>query len=178
MLLMPDEQRADEASRWAAYVEQRLGELERGEGDYTGLRRPSAAAVTHARAVAAGLFRSTTPTPSVVPDEEGAVAFVWHKNRMDVEILVDEMAASIWVHDRDSGQEWCSPVTEHRSCCLPRVLDRLEGEAGADLAGTVEAGRDEGRKLGLGARDEDALARTDRHEPLILQHLDSPPDGP
>ena len=77
-------------TRWGAYVEQRLGELERGEGDYTELRQPSAATVAHARKVAAETFRDTTPTPSVVPDDEGSVLFVWHKNGMDVEMSVSE----------------------------------------------------------------------------------------
>jgi len=52
----------------------------------------------------------------------------WHKNRQDVEVAVTETAASIWAHDQESGQEWCSPLSEHRNCCLPRVLDRLEAE--------------------------------------------------
>jgi hypothetical protein len=113
-------------TRWGAYVEQRLGELERGEGDYTELRRPSAVAVANARKVAAETFRDTTPTPSVVPDEEGAVLFVWHKNGHDVEIAVTETGADIWAHHRATGEMWSSPLTRHRTCCIPRVMDALE----------------------------------------------------
>jgi hypothetical protein len=115
-------------TRWGAYVEQRLGELDRGEGDYTGLRQPSAATVAHARKVAAETFRETTPTPSVVPDDEGAVLFVWHKNGIDGEIAVTEDEASVWVHHRTTGAMWSSPLSEHRGCCLPRMLDHLEAE--------------------------------------------------
>ena len=81
-------------TRWGAYVEQRLGELERGEGDYTGLRRPSAATVAHARKAAAETFRDTTPAPSVVPTDDGGIDFVWHKNGYDVEWCVTEAERS------------------------------------------------------------------------------------
>jgi hypothetical protein len=113
-------------TRWGTYVGERLGELERGEGDYTELKQPTAATVAHARRVAAETFRDTTPTPSVVPDDEGAVLFVWRKNGHDVEIAVTEGGASIWAHHRASGQMWSSDLTEHRTCCVPRVMDALE----------------------------------------------------
>ncbi len=118
-------------TRWGAYVEQRLGELERGEGDYTELKQPSVATLARARQVAAETLRDTTPTPSVVPDEEGSVLFVWHKNGVDAEITVTEDEASVWVHHRETGAMWSSPLSEHRSCCLPRVLDRLESSSPA-----------------------------------------------
>lgn len=117
-------------TRWGAYVEQRLGELGRGEGDYTELRRPSAATVAHARKVAAGTFRDTTPAPSVVPDDEGSVLFVWHKNGHDVEICVTETGADIWARHRATGDEWESPLPDHAGCCVPRVLDALEADPG------------------------------------------------
>jgi hypothetical protein len=116
-------------NRWNAYVTERLDALERGDGDYTGLQRPSAATVTRARLVAAETFRDTTPTPSVVPDEDGAVCFVWHKNGQDVEITVTEDGAGIWAHGRETGQMWSSPLGVHAGCCEPRVLDMLEASA-------------------------------------------------
>ena len=122
-------------TRWGTYVSQRLGEMERGEGDYTGLRQPSAATVAHARKVAAETFRDTTPTPSVVPDDEGAVLFVWRKNGMDVEIAVTEDGASIWAHHRASGQMWSSDfLADHWTCCVPRVMDALEAIRPLSLA--------------------------------------------
>ena len=122
-------------TRWGAYVAQRLDDLERGEGDYTDLRQPSAATVAHARQVAAETFRDTTPTPSVVPDADGGIDFVWHKNGYDVEICVTANEADIWARHRVTGDEWASPLPGHDRCCVPRVLDALEGlpaDGGAD----------------------------------------------
>jgi len=108
-------------TRWGAYVGQRLDEME--------LKRPSAATVAHARKVAAETFRDTTPTPSVVPDDEGNVLFVWRKNGMDVEIEVSETSAGIWVyeHDHDLKRTWDGSLADHGLCCVPRVLDALGG---------------------------------------------------
>jgi hypothetical protein len=117
-------------SRWDAYVTRRLDELERGEGDFTDLKRPSAAAVTHARQVAAQVFRDTTPTPSVVPDEDGNVLFVWHKSGIDAEIWVwEEDSAGVWVHDRGTGEMWSGSLADHQGCCVRRLLDALEKTA-------------------------------------------------
>jgi hypothetical protein len=99
-------------TRWGAYVEQRLGEMERGEGDYTELRQPTAATVAHARRIAAGTFRDTTPTPSVVPTADGGIDFVWHKNGYDVEITVTETEARIWAHQRETGDTWNSSLPD------------------------------------------------------------------
>ena len=115
-------------TRWGAYVSQRLDEMERGEGDYTELRQPSAATVANARRVAAETFRDTTPTPSVVPTADGGIDFVWHKNGYDAEICVTETEADIWARHRVTGAEWSSPLLDHEGCCVPRVLDALESD--------------------------------------------------
>lgn len=107
-------------TRWGAYVSQRLDELERGEGDYTDLKRPSAAVVVLARKTAAENFRDTTPTPSVVPTAEGGIDFVWHKNGWDVELCVTEADADFWAHHRASGAEYDRQF-------ISLVLDALEG---------------------------------------------------
>ena len=106
-------------SRWGAYVSQRLGELERGEGDYTGLKQPSAATVAFARRMAAETFRDTTPTPSVVPTPDGGIDFVWHKNGYDVEWCITEGEAEFWAHHRPTGQMYDEQ-------CMQLVLDALE----------------------------------------------------
>jgi hypothetical protein len=115
-------------TRWGAYVSQRLDEMGRGEGDYTGLRRPSAATVAHARKVAAETFRDDTPAPSVVPGADGGIYFVWHKNGYDAEICVTETEADIWARQRATGDEWASPLPDHDQMCIPHVLDALERE--------------------------------------------------
>ena len=115
-------------TRWGAYVEQRLTELERGDGDFTGLQHPTATTVQHARRVAAETFRDTTPTPSVVPTEEGDVAFAWHKNGMDAEIEVSETGAEFWVHDRVTGEVDSGPLTDREGVAW--LLDRIaDGKA-------------------------------------------------
>jgi hypothetical protein len=107
-------------SRWGAYVTQRLDELERGEGDYTDLKRPSAATVAHARKVAAETFRDSTPTPSVVPTADGGIDFVWHKNGYDVEWCITEGEAEFWAHCRATGAMYDEQGVQV-------VLDALEG---------------------------------------------------
>lgn len=111
-------------------MEQRLGELGRGDGDFTDLKRPSAATVSRARGVAAATFRQDTPTPSVVPTEDGEVAFIWHKNGIDAEITVEESGpVHVWAHDRGLGESWSGSLDDHRTCCVARLLDELEREA-------------------------------------------------
>lgn len=124
--MAPAEKGQEAVTRWGTYVEQRLSELERGEGDYTELRRPSAATVARAREVAAETFRDSTPTPSVVPTADGGIDFVWRMNGYDVEICVTEAEADIWARHRATGDEWASPLPDHDQCCVPRVLDALE----------------------------------------------------
>ena len=113
---------AGHVSRWGAYVERRLGELERGEGDYTGLRRPSAVTVAHARKVTE-TFRDTTPTPSVVPTADGGIDFVWRKNGYDVELSVTGEDSEFWARCRPTGQ-----LYDEQGMQL--VLDALEADIG------------------------------------------------
>lgn len=114
-------------TRWGAYVEQRIDDLRCGKGreDWEG-QWPSPAAVTAAWDLACEVFRESTPTPSVVPSEDGAVLFVWRKNGMDAELEVSETGADLWVHDRVAEDLWSSPVAECRDDRIPWLLDRLE----------------------------------------------------
>ena len=101
------------ASRWQAYVKRRLGELEDGLHDFTDLKIPSTSAIQRARTIAGDTFRFDTPTPSVVPSEEGAVLFVWHKAGWDVEVEVTEIAANVWANRREDSTGWYGPLSEH-----------------------------------------------------------------
>lgn len=69
-----------EPSRWFRYVWDRLDQLESGGNhDDPGEPYPTPLIVSYAREVAQKLFTPRTPTPSVVPSDNGGVAFVWHK---------------------------------------------------------------------------------------------------
>lgn len=90
-------------SRWRDYVVHRLAQLRRGEGDFTGLTQPSDRVIARARAIADVLFQDDTPTPSVVPSEDGNVSFVWRKAGWKVEIEVGSKEVSVWARERSSG---------------------------------------------------------------------------
>lgn len=116
-------------SRWGPYVRQRIDDLKSGNGreDWEG-QWPGPAVAEAAWMVAVGTFRDGTPTPSVVPTEDGWVAFVWHKNGHDAELEVGPEEASLWIYDKASGETWDGNVADHRGCCVQRLLDALEGD--------------------------------------------------
>ena len=110
--------------RWRRYVEQRLRELSLGAHNFTGLRVPSGHVVDLAARVAQDWFYPDTPTPSVLPSEDGEVLFVWHKAGWDLEIIVGPGGAEIWAYDRGSGKE-LSGSLEELGYATSRVLMRL-----------------------------------------------------
>ena len=99
-------------SRWHAYVVQRFTELESGMFDFTDLRIPPPSAIERAKSIATDTFRPDTPTPSVVPSEDGSVLFVWHKAGWDVELEVSESTASVWAHHREDSSTWHGSLSE------------------------------------------------------------------
>jgi hypothetical protein len=109
-------------SRWYGYVSNRLRELLAGKYDFTGFQVPSAEVIDLAREVATSLFRSDTPTPSVVPSEDGDVLYIWHKAGWDLEINVGPEGAAVWAYDRSAGKEWYGSLDELR----PGVVSLLD----------------------------------------------------
>ena len=111
-------------SRWRRYVERRLGELSVGAHNFAGLKVPSSQVVDLARRVAQDWFYADTPTPSVLPSEDGEVMFVWHKGGWDVEIIVGLQGAEVWAYERGSGEE-LSGSLEELGYATSRILMRL-----------------------------------------------------
>jgi hypothetical protein len=111
-------------SRWYGYVSRRLRELRDGKYDFTGFEIPSSEVIEQARFVAMSLFRPDTPTPSVVPSEEGDVLYVWHKSGWDLEIDVGPEATVVWAHERNTGGEWYGALENLRAEVV-NLLDYL-----------------------------------------------------
>jgi hypothetical protein len=101
------------STSWARYVNQRLIELGEGQFDFTGLQIPSAATIDRARSIAFETLRDDTPTPSVVPSEDGAVLMVWRRSGWDVEFRVTESDADIWARRRADSTEWYGPFSQY-----------------------------------------------------------------
>jgi hypothetical protein len=114
-------------ARWQPYVSQRLDAMARGEGDWTGLQRPTQDTLRKALFLATGLFLNTTPTPSVVPGELGEVTFVWHKAGWHLEIAVLADGNLVWAHRKATGTMLMGPVDELRSNVMKILVD-LEGK--------------------------------------------------
>lgn len=98
-------------SRWASYVYRRLDEIEEGQGDFTGLQRPDQVLVARARYIAGTVFAPTTPTPSVVPTEDGEVAFIWRKGGWHLQLTVNHRHTEVWAHHVSSGNIWSGALS-------------------------------------------------------------------
>jgi hypothetical protein len=119
---------ADGTPRWFNYVNRRLSEFENyaepALDDDDAYPRPPSSTILEAWKVAHGLFDAATPTPSVVPAEEGGVEFAWHKYSWDLVISVLTEETSVWVRNRVGGENWCFPLSE-RSDKVREVLKEL-----------------------------------------------------
>jgi hypothetical protein len=107
-------------SRWQRYVSERIEEIRSGRDDYSELPRPSPYVVERAWWVATSVLKADTPTPSVVPSDEGNVVFVWHKALWDLEIEVGPRETRVWAHNRKTDTMFSGLLDEQ----LPR-LSRL-----------------------------------------------------
>jgi hypothetical protein len=101
-------------SRWHKYVTQRIEELRTAQYDFTGLKIPSKHAIDLAWAVATTFFKANTPSPSVVPSEDGDVMFVWHRAGWDLEIEVGPEEIELWAHDRHAGTVFSGSLAEQQ----------------------------------------------------------------
>jgi len=104
----------DGTPRWFKYISRRLDDLERypivdADDDYP---KPPMETIREAWSVVCELFDSRTPTPSVVPAEEGGIEFAWHKNGWDIVISVISGATSVWARNQALGVNWSSLLSE------------------------------------------------------------------
>jgi hypothetical protein len=100
----PDVQAWRSDSRWQKYVHQRMQEMRSGDDDFTELPQPTTFVIDRAWQVATRLLHPDTPTPSVVPSDEGNVVLVWHKARWDLEIEVGPEEVTVWAHNQRTGR--------------------------------------------------------------------------
>jgi len=112
-------------SRWYAYVTKRLAELASGRTDYSDMPLPPHAACARALTLAENLFDLNTPTPSVVPSEEGTVVFVWRSQALELEIEVGSEETEVWAYDRPGGNVWSGQL-EDRRASVSALLGSLE----------------------------------------------------
>jgi hypothetical protein len=101
-------------SRWDKYVFQRMEDLRAAKYDFTGLKVPTWHVIDRAWGVATTLFEPDTPTPSVVPTEDGNVLLVWHKAEWDIKIEVGSEEIWTWAHDRHAGTRFSGPLGEQQ----------------------------------------------------------------
>lgn len=106
----------DGTPRWFSYVSRRLEHLQHypqpGLADDAAYPKPPAETIQTAWLIAHGLFDASTPTPSVVPAEDGGVEFAWHKNGWDLVISVLLEETLVWARNRSAGENWVSPLSK------------------------------------------------------------------
>jgi hypothetical protein len=115
----------DGTPRWFNYVNRRLNEFVHypdavldNDDSYP---KPPLSTINDAWLVAYQMFDSRTPTPTVVPAEQGGVEFEWHKHGWDLVISVLEEETSVWARNRSVGENWSGPLSE----CYGRVRSIL-----------------------------------------------------
>lgn len=97
---------------WQQYLERRLGDFSREPrlDDY-----PKGDTLIYAWNVVVGLLPSDSPTPSVIPGDDGVVELIWEKHGWHLEIEIGQGATWIWAKDRSTGEAWSGDLTEHRA---------------------------------------------------------------
>ena len=85
--------------RWLTYVASRLLQMAQHNRQPNEIY-PDVRILQRAWSEAIDLFHTNTPTPSVVPSDDGGVLFIWHKGGWDLEIEVRESSSVVWGRTR------------------------------------------------------------------------------
>ncbi len=106
----------DRTPRWFTYLKRRLDYLQdypvSDASDEDAYPKPPEETVKRAWDVACQLFDTDTPTPAVVPADEGGVEFAWHKNGWDLVISALPEETLVWARNRSLGERWSSGLFE------------------------------------------------------------------
>jgi hypothetical protein len=86
--------------------------VERGQFELDTYPSPSIIACAWTEAVS--VLDASSPTPSVVPSDEGGVMFVWHRGGWDVEVEIDATENTVWAQSRRTGDTWFGPLNDRR----------------------------------------------------------------
>ncbi len=111
-------------SRGGEYVKERLDRIESAIDRENGSSYPDSAIVNKARLFYDSMFGSRTPTPSVVPSEDGGISFVWHKGGFDLDIEVGDSEVYVCVYHRESAASYYGSSREHLVVAL-KVLESI-----------------------------------------------------
>lgn len=100
----------NDAPNWLPYVIDRLNVIA-GSPDADDV---NSGALGRVLEVLRQLLRSDTPTPSVVPCEDGGIQCVWHKAGWDLEVDVLVAETTVWARERSTGTTWGGPLADYR----------------------------------------------------------------
>jgi hypothetical protein len=106
----------DGTPRWFNYLKRRLDYLQNypvpDTADDDAYPKPPEETVKTAWQIAYKLFDVDTPTPSIVPADEGGVEFAWHKNGWDLVISALPEETLVWARNRSLGERWSFVLSE------------------------------------------------------------------
>lgn len=100
----------DEAPRWLGHIVDRLNSIA-SSPDVDGV---DPAAIGRVLKVLWGLLRVDTPTPSVVPCENGGIQCVWHKAGWDLELDIFADETTVWAREREGNLSWSGSLGDYR----------------------------------------------------------------
>ena len=120
----------DGTPRWFNYLKRRLDYLQNYQvpdaADDDAYPKPPEETIKRAWQVAYKLFDVDTPTPSVVPADEGGVEFAWHKNGWDLVISALPEETLVWARNRSLGERWSFVLSEQWGRRVQSILGTLK----------------------------------------------------
>ena len=95
---------------WRTYLRKRLDDFSVADSPGS----PSRDALAATWNIVGGLLALESPTPSVVPGDDGAVELVWQRGGWHVELEIGPREAYVWAKERETGATWSGDLDEVR----------------------------------------------------------------